>query len=335
MVYLAFDLDGTIGNFLPVWKLLCPLRQKEHFTNLPAIVVPPISETLQWEIDIAYSAFVKLVAKAETSDSPLGLFRPGIFKVFDEVKRLRKKGIVEGVIMYTNNSSPPLYNFASDVLKYYIGGEVFDDILHYRHALRIKAPYSSLPPADKRWAELKHLLVESKVKAPPTVEPTQVMFFDDMHHYDLMHILGAHDNYVKVSEYKYVPENHKLTNIFLTALMESSVLSSVNLNEFLEYSSECSQSRKATDVGELLQLLTTKSSGLPIGGPSTMGPALNSPTMNADTMIAALRKLDVSKQNNKNNNNNNLRALLPKKSVTKKRKGGRRYKSVKRVFKYY
>jgi hypothetical protein len=294
--------------------------------------VPPISETLKWEIDIAYSAFVKRVAIAETSKEPLGIFRPGIFKVFEEVNLLRKKGIVKGVIMYTNNSSPPLYNFASDVLKYHIGGEVFDDILHYRHALRIKAPYSSLPPVDKRWAELKHLLVESKVKAPVTVEPTQVMFFDDMHHHDLMHTLGAHDNYVKVSEYRYVPEYDRLTDIFLAALNESSLLSEENLNDFLEYSAECSQSEKADDVEDLLKLLTTKASGLPISGPSTPGPPLNAPTMNSETMIAALRKFGVSKQNN---NNNNFRALLAKKPVTKKRRGGRRYKSVKRVFKYY
>lgn len=334
MVYLAFDLDGTIGNFLPVWKLLCPLRQKAHFAKFPSVVIPPISETLQWEIDIAYSAFVKRIVEAETSKEPLGLFRPGIFKVFEEVNRLKKKGILQGVIMYTNNSSPPLYNFASDAIKYHIGREVFDDILDYRHVLRIKAPYSSLPPVDKRWVELKHLLVESRVKAPATVEPKNVVFFDDMNHHDLMSTLGPHNNYVKLSEYRYIPEYDKITDIFLESLKESDVLSEENLNEFLEYVAKCSQDKKATNVGELLQLLITTPKGLPISGNSTTGPALDTPTLNSETMIAALRKLDVSKANN-NKHNNNLKGLLPKKSVTKKKRGGGKSRSVKRVFKYY
>jgi hypothetical protein len=333
MVYLAFDLDGTIGNFLPVWKLLCPLRQKEHYANFPSEVIPPISETLKWEIDIAYSAFVKRIAIAETSNEPLGIFRPGIFKVFEEVNRLRKKGLVKGVIMYTNNSSNPLYNFANDVLRYHIGREVFDDILDYRHVLRIKAPHSPLPPTDKRWVELKHLLVESKLKAPANIESKNVMFFDDMHHHDLMRELGAHNNYVKLSEYRFVPENHKITSIFLAALKESEVLSEENLNQFLEYISKCSQGQKATNVGELLHLLTTTPAGKPIGGTSTTGPALDTPTLNSDTMIAALKTLDVPKANNKNNNN--ARYLLPKKPVTKKKRGGVKSRSVKRVFKYY
>ena len=334
MVYLAFDLDGTIGNFLPVWKLLCPLKQKEFYANFPSVEIQPVSETLKWEIDIAYSAFVKHIVKAETSAEPLGLFRPGIFKVFEEVNRLRKKGLVKGVIMYTNNSSPALYNFANDAIKYHIGREVFDDILDYRHVLRIKAPHSPLPPTDKRWFELKHLLVESKVKAPANVESKNVIFFDDMNHHDLMRELGAHNNYVKLSEYRFVPDYHRLTTIFLTALKESATLSAENLNEFFEYSAKCSEGIKATNIGELLHLLTIKPSGVPFGGKSTTGPALDTPTLNSDTMIAALRKLDVAKANN-NKNNNNLKALLPKKQVTKKKRGGAKSRSVKRVFKYY
>jgi hypothetical protein len=102
----------------------------------------------------------------------------------------------------------------------------------------------------------------------------------------------------------------------------------------LEYVAKCSQDKKATNVGELLQLLITTPKGLPISGNSTTGPALDTPTLNSDTMIAALRKLDVSKANN-NKHNNNLKALLPKKQVTKKKRGGAKSRSVKRVFKYY
>jgi predicted phosphatase len=333
MVYLAFDLDGTIGNFLPVWKLLCPLRQNDFLVGAN---VPPISDELKWELDIAYAAFVKRVANAETSDSPLGLFRPGIFRVFEEVFKLRKKGVVEGVIMYTNNSSPALFNFASDVLQHHIGRKVFDDILDYRHPLRIKAPHSLLPPTDKRWIELKQLLTQSKAKAPISVEPKDVMFFDDMHHHDLIGALGPHNNYVKVSEYKFIADNKRLSGIFLAALKDSDALSNSKFSELLDYSYKCTQSRasRPANVDELIRFLTTTISGAPIGGISTGGPALNSPNLNAETMIAALRRLDVSKPNN-NNNNTNIRVLRPRKAGTRKRLAGKRHKSVKRVFRYY
>jgi hypothetical protein len=335
MYYLAFDLDGTIGNFLPIWKLLCPLRQDTHFVNFPNEIIPPISNELKWDLDIAYAAFVKRIVEAETSTRPLGLFRPGIFKVFEEVSKLRKKDIVKGVIMYTNNSSPPLFNFASDALTYHNGGKVFDDILDYRHPLRIKAPHRQLPPTDKRWAELKHLLTESKSKAPTTIQPTDVMFFDDMHHYDLIYILGAHDNYIKVSEYNFVCDYKRLSDIFLAALKDSDVLSSANLDAFLAYASNCVQSRKRLNsVEDLIHLLIFNQDGSPVGGPSTAGPVLNSINLNAETMIAALRKLGISKPNN-NVSNNNIKLLKPRKAGTRKRISRKKYNSIKRIFKYY
>jgi hypothetical protein len=333
MVYLAFDLDGTIGNFLPVWKLLCPLRQNDFYVGENT---PPISVGLKWELDIAYGAFVKRIAAVETSDNPLGLFRPGIFRVFEEVLKLRKKGIVEGVIMYTNNSSPALFNFASDVLQHHIGRKVFDDILDYRHPLRIKAPRSQLPPTDKRWIELKQLLTQSKVKAPISVEPKQVMFFDDMHHYDLIGVLEPHNNYVKVSEYKFVADNKRLSDIYLAALKDSDALSNTNFNELLDYTHKCLPGRanRPDNVNELIHFLTTNISGSLIGGIHTGGPVLNSPNLNAETMIAALRRLDVSKPNN-NTNNANIQLLRPRKAGTRKRLASKRYKSVKRIFRYY
>lgn len=335
MVYLAFDLDGTIGNFLSVWKLLFPFDVVGHFRKFPQKIQPihtSTNNTLRWELDIAYSAFVKRVADLETSDKPLGIFRPGIFKVFEMVSRLRKMGLVTGVIMYTNNSSSSLYNFANDVIKYVNKGPVFDDVLDYLHPLRIISPGTSLPSPNKTWFELRELLIESKTQAKPTIMPNEVLFFDDMPHSDMFAKLGS--NFIKLNEYSGRPPNERLKAVFLAALNDSELLSPRLADTFFTYSAACTMGRKANDVQDFLTLSTTTSKGTIIGGPNVSGTVSDTSSGNSTTMIDALRRLIPT---NKNNNSENLRALKRIRQTNKNGGCGKRTRRRlnKSVYRFY
>lgn len=103
MLYVAFDLDGTLGNFTILWRVLCAFRQKEFFTIMPEKAIATPSEDLKWDIDISYSSFVKRIATIETSANPLGIFRPGAFNLLKTVNQMKAQGKINGVLLYTNN----------------------------------------------------------------------------------------------------------------------------------------------------------------------------------------------------------------------------------------
>ena len=195
-MYLALDLDGTIGDFIGVWKILCALRQARFFVDNKEKIKKPPNPDFEWKIDIAYDRFVKAVALREETFS-IGLFRPGIYSVFKEIVRLRKAGILKGVIIYSNNGSIVTLEFVRDVLETAFGCKIFDELVHFYHLLRVKVPVKT--DIRKTWVELRRLLVEGACKAPSSIKPEQVIFIDDQIHSDLVKELGP--NYVKIAPY--------------------------------------------------------------------------------------------------------------------------------------
>lgn len=248
MLYLAFDLDGTLGNFMVLWKALCALRQNEFYAFKPVKAIPTPSEDLKWDLDISYSSFVKRVANLETSQTPLGIFRPGIFNLFKNLNRLKAEGKINGVIMYTNNGSLSLVNFVKDVINYVCKSNAFDGVFYYHHELRIKGP-NGKPQPQKTWNELKGLL--KSIGAPDTIKSNQVMFFDDQDHYSLIKILGA--NYIKVDSYSYNPPLATVLDIYHSSLKNSDLVTDKQKKNFLTYSSACTDDKPINSVETQIQ----------------------------------------------------------------------------------
>lgn len=248
MLYLAFDLDGTLGNFMVLWKMLCALRQNEFYAFKPVKVIPTPSEDLKWDLDISYSSFVKRVATLETSQAPLGIFRPGIFNLFKTVNQLKAEGKINGVIMYTNNGSLSLVNFIKDVINYVCKSNAFDGVFYYHHQLRVKGA-DGKPQPQKTWAELKVLL--KSIGAPDAIKPNEVMFFDDQDHYSLITNLGA--NYIKVDSYNYNPPLATVLDIYYKSLKNSDLVTDIKKKNFLTYSSACTDNQPINSVEAQLQ----------------------------------------------------------------------------------
>jgi hypothetical protein len=232
-MYLAFDLDSTLGDFMGAYPVLCALR-RETVGKSPVQIKYPSTEFAE-KIANAYRFFVQTVARAENSANPLGLFRPGIFELLAEVVKLKKKGECDGVIIYSNNGCKAVLEFVRDVVASHFNYKLFDDIIHFHHSLRIKPISSNSPVVDvrKNWVELKQILVDGVCKAAPSIETCDVMFFDDQIHADLFEKLGK--KYIKVSSYEMEPDMKEIVNIYKTVLRRANLIDDA---AFLTYARE-------------------------------------------------------------------------------------------------
>jgi hypothetical protein len=208
MVYLAFDMDGTLGSFMVLWTMVSRLGDGPLYDEL-----------------------VRRMAIREKGATPIGMFRPGIFDVMRRVAKLKRSGVVQGVFIYTNNGSLELAEFVRDVIHRVVRYAVFDDVIHFYHPLRVAGP-TGKTPNQKTWFELHKLLVSGGVRAPAGVQPSEVLFFDDQEHTDLMSVLGT--NYIRVPEYTYVAPIGPVIDLF-TAAFADYVIPGENIFEYVGY----------------------------------------------------------------------------------------------------
>jgi hypothetical protein len=309
MVYLAFDLDGTLGNFIIMWRILCNLKQTEFFNLTPQKASPVSDENMEWELGISYTSLVKRIAEAEMSRKPLGIFRPGIFKLFKNIVKLKAENKVQGVIIYTNNGSLPLVNFVRDVFHYVVKNPVFDGVYYFHHALRTKDAFGK-PNPSKNWLELKRLL---KDVGAPDLEPKDVMFFDDQMHQHLTSVLGS--NYIKVNPYEYKVPHERVLDIYHKALKDSDLLTDMNKANFLNYVKSCTFDTVATNTTNHLELLTDEGRV-----PNKIIPTNN--VMSSTFMSNAIKRM-ISKNNNHNTNNDSINTIGGKRTTRKRKSSSR------------
>ena len=148
---------------------------------------------------------------------------------------MKKNGKCSGAIIYTNNGSLSLVECVRDVINLALGYKVFDDVLYYYHPIRMRR--NPVPNPRKTWDEMKALLVDSECAAPLSVLSSEVMFFDDQMHHELLGRLGS--RYVKVSEYKAACDVEALLDIYTESLRKADIFESQYAHLFLEYCKGC------------------------------------------------------------------------------------------------
>jgi hypothetical protein len=247
-------MDATLGEFISIWRIMCIFHQKKFYLEDKQNALPLPNIDLNWDLGISYEAFIKFIVNAESNETPLGIFRPGVFSLFKEIAKMKQSGKIAGVIMYTNNGSKPLVDFVNDVFTYVTKSHVFDDVFHYHHKLRVKK--NGKPNPQKTWLELKILL--KSIGAPDTVSPKNVLFFDDQEHTSLISTLKK--NYIHVAPYNYKPPLAKLIHIYEQSLSQSELLSDNNKKRFLLYIKGCTKNKLAHNIDEHLNLLSATSS---------------------------------------------------------------------------
>lgn len=213
MKYIVFDLDATLGNMNASYFLLRTLRPSNFWKERKSekTVTPNKVDAC---LEEAYNTFVKEIAKRERSVSPIGIVRPGIFKVFETIEKIPNIG---GIILYSNNGDINLGEFIRDILRKGLNNPtIIDDCVTWynpcRQATEIAATKHLLDKSDedaypwpggrspKTWATVKELLETGPTKAN-NVQPEDVLFVDDNFYPDMKKHLQ--DNYLQVNRYNY------------------------------------------------------------------------------------------------------------------------------------
>ena len=236
MVYwVAFDLDGTIGSFeavmhlMPLFfpSLIEELYRAPHWKGreYTAITVPA---TIGPRLRPAFDRFVELMAEFEPHTQ---ILRPGIVEIIDRLLKLRDRGVIGGLMIYSNNANPYTLLFAHELLKAVmkVKTEIFCPLVHWGHRLR-DAELRGRPGTVwtlgygpnlyqtivKAFTEDQHCGYYTATVRRQRIRPADVLFFDDQLHPD-MAVQLPHENYFRVQSYAHVPSLEYICMAFLNA----------------------------------------------------------------------------------------------------------------------
>jgi len=244
MFWLAFDMDETLGSVTALNPFICSLHHEKSE-----------SKQLHKDLDVARANFVKGLAQAEMSNKPLGFLRPGLISIFETIVKMKKQKKVGGVIIYTNNNNKLLINLVRDVIETALDGPVFDDVIDWEHPIRKPLIGDSIWKNSRRWKnwnEIYKLFTQSKCQAPQSIEPKDVLFFDDLRHMDLYKTLKQ--NYFQVPAYNYHVEPERLLEIYKKALPPTLYSESA---EFVAHSKACTK-LKFKDIDDELKHISQR-----------------------------------------------------------------------------
>jgi len=244
MVYLVFDLDSTIANVGSVIFLLQDLTGSTWNSNNI-----PVNSELNFKLKHAYKLFVSKIANLEKNSSTrIGILRPGILEVMEIAKFLMENHMCSGVIIYSNNFSLNCLEFIRDVIHSCLSTvNLIKDCIHRFNKLRLDISGNNIinNNINKTWNSLHNLLVNGKVKAQGSIDPSQVLFFDDNLHPNL--IDNLRENYIHVPSYTYNIPWVKIEEIYRDTIKESQLINF----EFIKFLNKFNQ-EKITTIREHL-----------------------------------------------------------------------------------
>jgi hypothetical protein len=222
MSFLVFDLDETLANVYSVYYFLASLKLQETVRDVRRHSIPPIPARVQRQLDHAYDLFVDRVLAEEASEHPLGILRPGILEVMGVIRDLQQAGAVQCVTIYSNNSHLESLHFIRDLIHRHLQtNDLIRECIHWNHPKRGEERILIPGFPNKTWAVLKRIMEEGPCRAPPTLRPHQVHFFDDLDHWDLKRVLGP--NYHQVPPYTFKASFDRLTVIYRSSIEDARV----------------------------------------------------------------------------------------------------------------
>lgn len=254
MYYIVFDLDETLAELYSTYYFVDSLRP-EYFPN-------NTSNKLKEQLVNAYTIFVKRVLTEEESLSePLGILRPGILSIFEEIQRLKILGLIGGVAIYSNNGHLQSLEFIRDLIHRHLNvTDLIQECIHWGHSMRKKERGFLMGAADKTWKTLSSILKGPTIKAPSDLSPSSVYFFDDQFHPDLKKTLD--ENYIQVPSYNFKASFNTLAKCYTDAINEALI----NKESFIHMNSKIYGKRLKTydDLLEYFRLNTNGTEKNPV-----------------------------------------------------------------------
>lgn len=235
MAFVGFDLDETLGTFIGPDPFLHFLEPQKFSTNI-------ISERLSIKLNIAFNWFAKALLSMEPS---LGILRPGIIDICRKLLKLKNKGIIKSIIIYSNNGNTSCLRLAARMIEIALHvpeGSFFCNRVHWNHQLRLRKVNNSVKennPQHSFWLkdsyyEIKtdrpgvgvksiHVLKDAfrtgscNIDSKYIINNSDILFFDDLIHPNIYNAIGR-EHYFNVNRYS-IPYNFEIIMKCFTAVM--------------------------------------------------------------------------------------------------------------------
>jgi len=229
MYYFVFDLDQTLAELYSMYYFIASLKLSESIIEYNCSL-PPIPERMKHQLKYAYSLFLKGILNEEVSERPLGILRPGILDVMVELYLLKVDGILNNVLIYSNNRHLESLEFIRDLIHEHIGHyDLIRECIHWNHPMRDDDRISYQGLYTKTWPVLKNIMIEGHCQAPSSLQASQVHFFDDLEHMQLKSELR--ENYHMIDPYRFRASFKRISDIYREAIQEAHI----NMMDYMEY----------------------------------------------------------------------------------------------------
>jgi hypothetical protein len=229
MSYVVFDLDETMAQLYSVYYFIASLKLKDYVGENRAYMLTYFPENLFQEQERAYRLFVKRVLEEETSATPLGIIRPGILEIMKKLNKLKRRGKVAHVIIYSNNGYLQSLEFIRDLIHLYVGNNtLITECIHRTHSLRALESNWTM----KTWDMLRHIFTRGTCHVLENISPANVYFFDDLNHVDLQTHLA--EQYYQVPPYTFRPSVERICTIYKKAMEDAKVDTTMLLVNVIE-----------------------------------------------------------------------------------------------------
>jgi len=205
VLWIAFDMDSTLGYFESVSNYLycfAPWVMNEIYTkphyNGVDIPIVDLPDELNPVLKAAFFEFVRLIAEKEANTR---LLRPGILAVISHLLEAKRKGLVGGLMIYSNNASKLTILFCQELIKHLLGEkeDIFVPTLCWLSPIRKRElDGRSMCEGPKTVNTIKQSF--KTVYPNAVIKNNGVIFFDDLIHQDIKNNIPK-DNYFHVKPY--------------------------------------------------------------------------------------------------------------------------------------
>lgn len=167
---VVFDMDKTLGDFDLISFLYGQLKQHTSIFKI---------------LDVFFECF-----------------RPNIFSIFTMIHEYKLSGIIEKVVLYTNNTGGTEWvKHIIDYIHYKLNFILFDHLITALYVNRGDIPDLRRRSIEKTYTDLRNILqIDAK---------TIVIFIDDAYHAKMLH---AKVKYIHIAPYNYHFDNHTILN---------------------------------------------------------------------------------------------------------------------------
>ena len=112
VLWVAFDMDSTLGDFQSLYNyLICLFPNILQETGERPGIKLHIKEEWLPKLEGAFYEFVTLLALVEEENR---IIRPGIIPIIKMCIEAKKKGLIGGIMMYSNNNNRYMLYFAKE-----------------------------------------------------------------------------------------------------------------------------------------------------------------------------------------------------------------------------